>query len=88
MSDKKIDGSTANHLMDAVEHLAKLELEMRQLKWRLCYHEDNSHYLVSTAMSARTHARKTMEALARVEYRLQAELIEATEQGRAIRAVK
>lgn len=91
MADRKIDGSMASALLDAVEHLAGLELEMQRLRWRVCYHDDPINANVILSQKAKTHCRKLMQALEKVEHRLVSgesdDRINA-EQERAIRAVK
>lgn len=91
MADKKIDGSIVSAMMDAVEHLAKLEVEMERLRWRFCYYDDPANSYIVRKL--RAHSRKLMEALGQVEYRMsfeegKQEQEQEQEQERAIRAVK
>lgn len=91
MTSKKIDGYMASYLMGAVEHLARLELEMDDLRWRICYHDDTVNSNIISAQKAKTHCRKLMQELDMVIHRLahgeDDDSVNA-EQERAIRAVK
>jgi len=88
MSEKKIGGYTASALLDAVEHLAKVEKELGHLQWRLCFYDDPANSFANTAFKARAHSRDLLRALDRLHTQLQIEKDEADDQGRAIRAVK
>ena len=90
MARKKIDGAMAGHLMNAVEHLAKLGLEMAELRWDVCWHDGPIHAGSIPAHKAKTHCRKLMQELELVIHRLDhgEEDDRNAEQERAIRAVK
>jgi hypothetical protein len=65
---KKIDANLAGYLMDAADHMARLELEMRDMRWRLCFRDD----LSSDGSLARGHCRKLIHALEMVDHCLSA----------------
>lgn len=91
MANKKIDGSMASSLMEAVEYLAKLEAEISHLRWRVCYYDDPANAFVISSQKARAHCRQIMRALDGVEHRfVYGENNDKTndEQERTIRSVK
>jgi hypothetical protein len=65
MARKKIDGSVASYLMDAVEHMTSLEGQMREMRWRLCWRDD---LRVHAVQSAKKHCRGMLRDLEMVEH--------------------
>lgn len=68
-NDEKIYLWLASALMDVTGHLAKLEFETNDLKWRICHHRD----LYISAANAKKHCRNLLDALQSVERCLQEE---------------
>jgi hypothetical protein len=66
---KKIDANLAGYLMDAADHMARLELEMRDMRWRLCFREDMS----TDGRAARLLCRKLIHDLEMVDHCLSVE---------------
>jgi hypothetical protein len=77
MTNKRINGSMAAELADAVEHLAKLELAMRDLRRLLCYGDEEVYY--EPARLARQHCNKLIEALKSIDWKANEERIEAAD---------
>jgi hypothetical protein len=61
--NKKIDGSLANYLADAVGHFARLECELAYLQWLLCYRD-----LSGDGRMVRKHCRNLLHAIEMVDH--------------------
>ena len=76
MTDKKINGPMAHSLIEAAEHLAKLNEVMRDIHWRICFRDDMYvHFSV-----AKAHCRKLLDALNTSERRLIDDMLDETEE--------
>ena len=85
MTRKKIDGSMAHDLIEAAGYLAKLEAEMKNIIWRVCYRDDISAHF----SSAKTNCRNLLRSLDGAERAMMvADAEEAEANKSTIRQVK
>jgi hypothetical protein len=80
MSDdpKLITGSLASHMMDAMEGFCRLEAELREYKWRLCYQKD---FPIGYTHTARKHCRDILKALEMIDHLIDGEALRRRQQS-------